>query len=250
MKIETEKEKEIELWVTPDILVHGDCLKIMPYIQDASIDLILSDPPYGMTACKWDNRIPLEPMWKQLKRIIKPSGVIALTASQPFTSILGSSNIEWLRYSWVWQKTRATGYLLAKHRPMKNHEDILIFYTMQPTYNPQGLKDFNKMARRGLYENCYNKSGTSNFQAKTNYPRTIQKFKNEGKFMIVAQKPLALMEYLVKTYTNKTDTVLDFVMGSGTVGVACKNLERKFIGIEIDKDIFEIAKQRIKKGQG
>ncbi len=168
-----------------------------------------------------------------------------MTASQPFTSILGASNVRDLRYSWVWEKTAATGHLNAKRMPMKNAEDVLVFYKKQPTYNPQGLINCNKIVRRGGNGGCYGDSGKENLQTKTNYPRTIQKFKSEGKTVHPTQKPVALMEYLIKTYTNEGETVLDFCFGSGTTGVAAKNLNRKFIGIEMDEDYFEIAKNRI-----
>jgi len=226
-------------------LMLGDCLERMKEIPDGSVDAIIADPPYGTTACKWDSIIPLEPMWEQLKRIIKPNGAIVMTASQPFTSVLGASNIIDLRYSWVWQKSAATGHLNAKRMPMKNHEDILIFYSRQPTYNPQGLIDYGKITRRGNNGDCYGASGKSNLQEKTGYPRTIQSFASEGKTVHPTQKPVALMEYMIKTYTNEGDTVLDFTMGSGTTGVACKNLNRNFIGIELDEEYFRIASKRL-----
>ena len=177
--------------------------------------------------------------------MIKPNGAIVMTAGQPFTSVLGASNIEHLRYSWVWEKTAATGHLNAKRMPMKNHEDVLIFSKRSTKYNPQGLIDFNKVIRRGNNGGCYGSSGTSNLQKKTNYPRTIQKFKSEGRTVHPTQKPVALMEYLIKTYTNEGEKVLDFTMGSGTTGVACKNLNRSFIGIEKDAKYFDIARSRI-----
>jgi site-specific DNA-methyltransferase (adenine-specific) len=226
-------------------LYNGDCLEKMKEIPDGSVDMVLTDPPYGTTQCKWDSVIPLELMWEQLKRIIKPNGAIVMTASQPFTSILGASNIKHLRYSWVWEKTAATGHLNAKRMPMKNAEDVLVFYSKQPTYNPQDLKPLNKIVRRGNNGDCYGKSGSKNFQEFTNYPRTIQKFSSEGKTVHPTQKPVALMEYLIKTYTNEGETVLDFACGSGTTGVAAKNLNRNFIGIELDPEYFEIAKNRI-----
>ena len=191
--------------------------------------------------------IDLPLMWEQLKRVIKPNGAIVMTASQPFTSVLGASNVENLRYSWVWEKTAATGHLNAKRMPMKNHEDILVFYSKQPTYNPQGLKDFGKIVRRGGNGGCFGKSGKENFQEKTGYPRTVQQFSSEGKTVHPTQKPVALMEYLIKTYTNEKETVLDFTAGSFTTGVACANLDRKFIGIELDKGYFDIGVDRLAK---
>lgn len=186
-------------------------------------------------------------MWEQLKRVIKPNGAIVMTASQPFTSILGASNIKELRYSWVWEKSAATGHLNAKRMPMKNAEDVLVFYKKQPTYNPQGLIDCNRVVSRGNNGSCYGNSGKQNLQTKTNYPRTIQKFKSEGKTVHPTQKPVALMEYLIKTYTNGGETVLDFTAGSFTTGVACVNLNRKFIGIEMNKSYFNIGVNRIKE---
>jgi len=226
-------------------LMQGDCLERMKEIPDGSVDMILADPPYGTTACKWDSIIPLEPMWEQLKRIIKPNGAIVMTASQPFTSILGASNVKQLRYSWVWRKSAATGHLNAKRMPMKNHEDVLVFYSKQPTYNPQGLVDFGKTVRRGNNGGCYGDSGAENFQEKTGYPRTVRDFRSEGRTIHPTQKPVSLMEYLVRTYTNEGDTVLDFTMGSGTTGVACVNTGRNFIGIELDQEYFDIASKRI-----
>jgi len=226
-------------------LMQGDCLERMKEIPSGSVDMILTDPPYGTTACKWDSPIPLKPMWEQLRRIIKPNGAIVMTASQPFTSILGASNIDGLRYSWVWEKTAATGHLNAKRMPMKNAEDVLVFYSKQPIYNPQNIMPFNKITRRGNNGDCYGKIGSENMQEFTNYPRTIQKFASEGKTVHSTQKPVALMEYLINTYTNHGETVLDFTMGSGTTGVAASNLGRKFIGIELDQKYFDIAKQRI-----
>ncbi len=227
-------------------LIQGDCLELMASIPDGSVDMVLADPPYGTTACKWDSIIPLEPMWAHLKRVIKPNGAIVMTASQPFTSMLGASSIGILRYSWQWKKNNATGHLNAKRMPMKECEDVLVFYSNQPTYNPQGLVRYGKVNRRGGNGDCFGKSGLSNFQEFTNYPRTILEIpydRNRG--LHPTQKPVALMEYLIRTYTNEGETVLDFVMGSGTTGVACKNLNRNFIGIELDSDYFQIAKSRI-----
>jgi len=228
-------------------LMQGDCLEKMKEIPDGSVDMVLADPPFGITACEWDSIIPLEPMWKQLKRVIKPNGAIVLMASQPFTSVLGASNVKMLRYSWVWKKTAATGHLNAKRMPMKNAEDVMVFYKKQPTYNPQGLIDCNKITRRGNNGGCYGESGKENLQTKMNYPRTILEFKSEGRNVHPTQKPVALMEYLIKTYTNEGETVLDFAAGSFTTGVACVNLNRKFIGIELDKDYFEIGAKRIEE---
>ena len=240
-------------------LIHGDCLEEMAKIPSGSVDMVLTDPPYGTTACKWDSIIPLEPMWEQLKRVIKPNGAIVMTASQPFTSILGASNVEMLKYSWQWKKSRATGHLNAKKMPMKNLEDILVFYAKQPTYNPQGTISCDKEIWNSVSHSLRGKStdptsvvtgGIEHKQYKqtvSNYPRQIIDIPSEGKTVHPTQKPVALMEYLIKTYTNEGETVLDNVMGSGTTGVACKRLNRKFIGIEQNEKYFEIAKQRIEE---
>ena len=228
-------------------LIQGDCLEVMKKIPDGFVDLVLTDPPYGTTACKWDSVIPFEPMWEQLHRVIKPNGAIVLFGSEPFTSVLGASNIDKLRYSWVWEKPAATGHLNAKRMPMKNHEDILIFYKKQPTYNPQGTNPYNKMVRRGGNGSCYGVSKNESFQKVTNYPRTIIAFKKDGSRLHPTQKPVALMEYLIKTYTNENDIVLDFTMGSGSTIIACLNTDRRSIGIEKDEEYFNITKERINR---
>ena len=227
----------------------GDCLERMKEIPDGSVDMILTDPPYGTTACKWDSIIPLEPMWEQLKRIIKPNGAIVMTASQPFTTTLISSNIKMFKYCWVWEKEQGGNFQLAKKQPLKVHEDICVFYMRQTKYNPQGLVDCeikkSNNGKGGSLGHCSSESKRAKYkQTKTGYPRTIQKFgRNRG--LHPTQKPVALMEYLIKTYTNERETVLDFTMGSGTTGVAAKNLKRKFIGIEMDENYFNIAQERI-----
>ena len=234
----------IELW-------QGDCLELMKDIPDGSVDAIITDPPYGTTACKWDSIIPLEPMWEQLKRVIKPNGVIVITASQPFTSALVMSNPESHRYNLTWVKERPSNPALAKKRPLNYTEDICIFYLKQPTYNPQMTLRDSKNKRNNKNErfstetsanlgDSFNKQGMNDYC----YPKNYLKF-NVQRGMHPTQKPVALMEYLIKTYTIEGDTVLDFTMGSGTTGVAAKNLGRNFIGIELDHDYFEIAKERI-----
>ena len=226
-------------------LILGDCIERMAEIPDGSIDMVLTDPPYGTTACKWDRVIPFEPMWEQLNRVVKDNGAIVMMASQPFTTKLIASNMKMFKYCWVWDKINATGHLQAKRMPMKRHEDIIVFFQGGSSYNPQGLKPFNKMVRRGSNGENYHPSGTENFQEWTNYPRSILEFKLELGRKHSTQKPVALMEYLIKTYTNEGDTVLDFTMGSGTTGVACKNLKRNFIGIELDPEYFKCAERRI-----
>jgi len=236
-------------------LMQGDCLERMKEIESGSVDMVLTDPPYGTTSCKWDSIIPLEPMWEQLKRVIKPRGAIVMTASQPFTTTLIASNMKMFKYCWVWDKVTARGHLVAKKRPMAQHEDIAVFYKKAPTYNPQmvdrptdkievrktreyGRTDIMGGKKSVLKEKVYDKW----------YPKTIIVKSNAGssvKSVHPTQKPVALMEYLIKTYTNEGEAVLDFTMGSGSTGVAAKNLKRSFIGIELDQDYFNIAKERI-----
>ena len=242
----------IDLKTRKYTLMQGDCLERMKEIPDGSVDMVLADPPYGTTACKWDSIIPLEPMWEQLKRIIKPNGAIVMTASQPFTSVFVSSNIKMFKYDLVWQKSRPTGVLNAKKQPLRDKEDVLVFYSKQPTYIPQGTTACNKMSDKGVHSNknseCYGtiKGGRGTYnQTTTGYPRQVLQIASEGKTVHPTQKPVALMEYLIKTYTNEGETVLDFTMGSGTTGVAALRNGRKFIGIELDKDYFNIAAERI-----
>ena len=231
-------------------LMQGDCLEKMRCITDGSIDMVLADPPYGTTACKWDSIIPLEPMWEQLKRIIKKKGAIVMTASQPFTTTLIASNMKMFKYCWVWDKDRSCGSLLAKKRPLKYHEDVVVFYDKLPTYNPQMTKGkMQKKASGGKSDN-YGEIPIVRYDSDMYYPRSIQTFKachNMTGKVHPTEKPVELMEYLIKTYTNEGETVLDFAMGSGTTGVACKNLNREFIGIELDEAYFNIAEKRIKE---
>lgn len=230
-------------------LYNGDCLEIMKQIPDKSIDMILCDLPYGTTACKWDVVIPFEPLWEQYNRIIKDNGAIVLFGSQPFTTQLNSSNIELFRYEYIWIKNNSTGFQLANKRPLKRHEIISVFYKKQPTYNPQGLIPYGKVNKRGKCGNGGHLANEVNeyIQKFTNYPTQILKFGYDKEKFHPTQKPVALLEYLIKTYTNENDTVLDNCMGSGSTGVACLNTNRNFIGIELDKDFFEIAKKRIEE---
>ena len=229
-------------------LMQGDCLQRMKEIETGSVDMILTDPPYGTTACKWDSIIPLEPMWEQLKRVIKPNGPIVMTASQPFTSVLISSNLKGYKHQWVWNKNNSAGFATAKIRPFAICEDILVFSgdDKKVNYYPQMTK--GKLRKKGGY------SSSDNYGIKPTvkmcdqyYPKNLIEISNASQKGKVhpTQKPVALMEYLIKTYTNESETVLDFTMGSGTTGVACKNLNRKFIGIELDENYFNIAKERI-----
>jgi site-specific DNA-methyltransferase (adenine-specific) len=231
-------------------LYRGDCLEVMPTIPDCSVDMIMADPPYETTDCKWDSIIPLEPMWEQLKRIIKPNGAIVLTASQPFTSALGASNISWLKYAWVWDKVRPSGFQAAKYRPMMRQEDILIFGKGRVTYNRQMVpvdKPRKGTAGKSSLSSplAYN-DGKARIYTEKN-PQSILVFNKgaDGKYLHPTQKPVALMAYLILTYTNEGETVLDFTMGSGTTGVAALRNDRRFIGIELDETYAEIARKRI-----
>ena len=235
-------------------LILGDCLEELKKISDKSVDIVLTDPPYGTTQCKWDSIIPFEPMWKELKRIIKDNGCIALFGSEPFSSALRMSNIKQFKYDWVWQKSKATGYLNSKIRPLLKHEIVSIFYNKQSIYNPQNLikKKTPTISKgnRGRENNSsgeiYNKANKDVLQFYENYPLSIIQFNVDSKAEYhPTQKPVALLEYLIKTYTNENDIVLDFTMGSGSTGIAAKNLNRKFIGIEKDQNYFNIAKDRI-----
>lgn len=234
-------------------LLNGDCLELMKDIPDGSIDLVLTDPPYGTTACKWDTIIPFEPMWEQLKRVTKKNGAIVLFGSQPFTSALVMSNVKMFKYEWVWEKSHPTGFGSSKYNPLKYHENIIVFSDATTTYNPQMTKgkpnhSMGKIVNGGKIESeSYIKiNAVQSQQSENKYPKSVQKVNNpRTKGMHPTQKPVALTEYLIKTYTNEGETVLDFTMGSGTTGVACKNLNRNFIGIELDKEYFEIAKARI-----
>jgi site-specific DNA-methyltransferase (adenine-specific) len=215
----------------------------MKTIPDQSVDLVLCDLPYGTTQNKWDSVIPFGNLWAEYRRVC--AGVVCLTASQPFTSDLMTSNRDWFRYAWVWEKSAATGHLNAKRMPMKLHEDVLVFAKGPHTYNPQGLVPYGKVTKRGNNGGNFGESGNENFQEFTNYPRSILRVPHEQKPVHPTQKPVALMEYLVLTYTNEGDVVLDNTMGSGTTGVAAVKNNRKFIGIERDPDYFKIAEQRI-----
>ena len=242
-------------------LYNGDCLEIMKLIPDKSIDAIITDPPYGTTACKWDSIIPFEPMWKQLNRIIKDNGAIVLFGSEPFSSYLRVSNIKNYRYDWVWDKKRTTGFGNCNRQPLRQYELIHIFYKKQPTYNPMPYpkkvtKSFTGKRKFPKVLEVYGKSGVNNTKmtdSEFGYPRNIitqipvmNNLSKDKSGLHPTQKPVALMEYLIKTYTNEFETILDFTMGSGTTGVACCNTNRDFIGIELDKDYFKIAEERIK----
>ncbi len=225
-------------------LINGDCLEKMRDIPDGSVDMILCDLPYGTTRNKWDTIIPIDKLFNEYWRVLKKDGVIVLTATQPFSSLLVSNQLDKFKYEWIWEKTTPTGHLNAKKQPMRIHESVLVFG--KGCYNPQGLKPFNKITKQGGNSSNYNKRPTCDYyQEFTNYPRTIIKFNSVKNTVHPTQKPVALMEYLIITYTNEGEIVLDNCMGSGTTGVACKNLNRDFIGIEKDEYYFNIAKERI-----
>lgn len=232
----------------------GDCLEVMKGIAAGSVDMILCDLPYGTTKCKWDSVIDLELLWEQYNRIIKDNGAIVLTAQTPFDKVLGCSNLKMLKYEWIWEKTAATGHLNAKKMPMKAHENILIFYKKPPTYNPQKTSGHERKVSKAEHKtNCkesevYNKGQKlTTYDSTDRYPRSVQLFKSDKQKSKLhpTQKPLELMEYLIKTYTNENDLVLDNTMGSGTTGVAAVNTNRNFIGIEMDETYFDIATKRI-----
>lgn len=235
-------------------LLKGDCLDLLKTIPDNSIDLILTDPPYGTTACKWDSIIPFEPMWKELKRIRKDNAAIVLFGSEPFSSLLRISSIDEYRYDWVWNKKKAANFAQSKFQPMKYHEMISVFYKKKSQFNriktdgtlvKRTSSKFNNADRidAGLFAAV---KYSDDYEPDKRLPKSILEFsKPSGKYLHPTQKPVPLLEYLIKTYTNEGDTVLDFTMGSGSTGVACKNLNRKFIGIELDEKYFEIAKHRI-----
>lgn len=244
-------------------LFNGDCLQIMKDIPDGSIDAVICDPPYGTTACKWDTIIPFVPMWEQLKRITKKNRAIVLFGSQPFTSALVMSNPKMFKYEWVWEKDNGTNFASVKYQPFRVSENICVFGDFPITYTPKETKCFNPQMSEGKPYNCKsgnqkdnsaviregsreNMSGYTTINNGDRYPRNVIKFNRDKSKIHPTQKPVALMEYLIKTYTNKGEIVLDFTMGSGTTGVACKKLGRRFIGIELDKGYCEIAQERIK----
>ena len=238
-------------------LMQGDCLERMKEIPRGSVDAIICDPPYGATACKWDSIIPLEPMWEQLKRVIKPNGAIVMTASQPFTTALISSNMKMFKYEWIYEKTNPKGFLSARNRPLTAHENVCVFSNGAHVYYPQKWKIPEHLRTK-------RKHATSKTSGEVYGAREIKRWDDDGSRFPTSvigfsnrvgrsenyhptQKPVALMEYLIKTYTNEGETVMDFTCGSGTTGVACANTGRKFIGIELDLNYFNIALDRIEQ---
>ena len=235
-------------------LYKGDCLEVMKTIPDKSIDAIITDPPYGTTACKWDGVIDFDLMWKQLNRIVKPNNAIVLFGCEPFSSALRMSNIKNYKYDWIWEKDRTSGHLNSKKQPLRNVENISVFYKKQCTYNPimtKGKKS-NSIGKAINDLTCQNNNLYRNYkrvntEGDEKYPRQVLKYSRPHPPIHPTQKPVALIEYLIKTYTNENETVLDFTMGSGTTGVAATNLNRKFIGIEQNENYFKIASERINK---
>lgn len=240
-------------------IYHGDCLELMVGIPDHSIDMILCDLPYGTTQCKWDTVIDLHTLWHHYKRVVKMDALIALFAQTPFDKVLGVSQLGWLKYEWIWEKTQATGHFNAKRMPMKAHENILIFYNGNPTFNPQKtqghqpVNNYTKKAEVCNKTELYGKvkRDISGGGETDRYPRSVQVFpsdKQKNKLngtIHPTQKPVALCEYLIRTYTNEGDTVLDNCAGSGTTGIACQNTNRSFILIEQEQKYVDIIEQRL-----
>ena len=240
--------------IQPNSVILGDCLQVMKDIEDKSIDMILADLPFGSTHCHWDSVIDLTLLWEQYERIIKDDGAILLTAQTPFDKVLGCSNLKLLRYEWIWEKTQPTGHLNAKKMPMKAHENILCYYKHLPTYNPQMTHGHTRKVSTAhhkrntstgdIYSKCDN---FSDYDSTDRYPRSVQVFASDKQKMNLhsTQKPVALFEYLIRTYTNEGDIVLDNVAGSGTSGIACLNLNRNYILIEKDEEFYNLILERI-----
>jgi site-specific DNA-methyltransferase (adenine-specific) len=234
-------------------LIHGDCLDVMEKIDDGSIDMILADLPYNTTRNHWDSLIDLPSLWKQYERIIKDNGAIVLTAQTPFDKILGASNLKLLKYEWIWEKTSATGHLNAKKMPMKAHENILVFYKKLPTYNPLKTQGHTRKVSKAEHKvnskmsTNYNPVGLTTYDSTERYPRSVLKFPTDKQKHALhpTQKPVALMEYLIRTYTNEGETVLDNVVGSGTTAIAAMNTGRNYIAIERDEAYYKVALDRI-----
>lgn len=239
-------------------LINGDCIDVMRTLEDESVDMILCDLPYGTTARnKWDSEIPLDALWAEYSRIIKSNGVIALWSQMPFSAKLAMSNTAMFRYEWIIEKTTATGFLNAKKMPLKAHENVLVFYKSLPQYHPQITHGHPRKVstaahkRNSKMTTNYGRYGLTSYDSTDRYPRDVLRFKwdRQKSSLHPTQKPVAACEYFISTYTSEGDIVLDNCMGSGTTGVACVNLNRRFIGIELDEQYFEIAKERIEKGE-
>ena len=234
-------------------IIHGDCLDVMPIMPDKSIDMILCDLPYGTTCCSWDSIIPLDRLWKQYERIIKDNGAIVLTATNPFSSVLVSSNLKGFKHEWIWQKEKGVGFQVAKYRPMQEHEHVLVFTKKGERVNYYPIKE--KRDKPIKSKGASTKSGSSPIAYLNNinktyvdkYPTSIKRFQRDNKKIHPTQKPVELFEYLIKTYTNEGETVLDNCIGSGTTAVAAINTNRNYIGFELDKHYCDIANERIQK---
>jgi site-specific DNA-methyltransferase (adenine-specific) len=241
----------------------GDCLDVLPTLEPGSVDVVCADPPYGTTACAWDSVIPLEPLWRELRRVLKRRGTVVLTASQPFTTTLIASNREWFKYTWVWEKEVGTNFFNADYQPLKVHEDVTVFSPAASSYSRRGTMTYNpqmvtrrptsggstKNRGHGYRFHADPKDMRRRKDAETCHPRSVLFFQREmGEHG--TQKPAPLMEYLVRTYSNEGDTVLDFCMGSGTTGVACVNAGRRFIGMEKESVYVDIARKRLVEAEG
>lgn len=241
-------------------LYHADCFDVMPTIPDKSIDAIIADLPYGTTACKWDSVLPLDKLWVEYNRILKNTGCIVLTATNPFAATLIMNDPKMFKYEWIWHKNMTSGFALAKKQPLRNHESVLVFYNRQPTYNPiKESRDLSESSKKRMNYDFTTTKGTNVQQGGItkvkfipedkclSYPKTVKKWNgvNSHNRNHPTEKPLDMMEYLIKTYTNEGDMVLDNTMGSGTTGVACLNTNRRFIGIEMETEYFDIAVRRM-----
>jgi len=226
-------------------LYNGHCIEKMRFIPPQSVDLILTDPPYGTTAAPWDLVIPLADMWQEIRRVLKPRGVVALFGSQPFTTAVIASNYKMYRYNWYWKKTQHSNPFLAKHQPLRVIEDVMVFYSGKPTYNittqPTYIEKKRPIERPSV---LFQGGGRDSVQTQTGYPRNVLEYARERGFH-PTQKPVPLLEYLISVYTKVGETVLDFTMGSGSTGVACQQVSRRFIGIELDDQYYSIARQRM-----
>lgn len=227
-------------------LMQGDCLELLKTIPDGSVDMVLVDLPYGTTRNRWDSVIPFDSMWEQINRVCKSNAAKLFFAQTPFDKLLGASNLQQLKYEWIWEKEAGTGFLNSKKMPLKNHENVLVFYKDLPKYNPQMRQGKPYTAKKGHHGTNYGQDkGAITVSTGERYPLSVLRFNRDKNKFHPTQKPVELLEYLIKTYTQENETVLDFTMGSGSTGVACVNTGRKFIGIELDDKYFNIAQQRI-----
>jgi len=231
-------------------VIQGDCHRLLASIPDSSIDMVLTDPPYGTTQCAWDSVLDFDIIWPELIRVTKPNAATLLMAQTPYDKVLGCTNLKMLRYEWIWEKTAATGFLNAKKMPLKAHENILVFYKSLPSFNPVMTRSHSRKtaSRKTVTSECYGKAiELVNYDSTSRYPRSVQIFNKDKQRSTLhpTQKPVALMEYLIKTYSNEGDTVLDFTMGSGSTGVAAIKNKRNFAGIELDKSYHNAAENRI-----